>query len=116
MHLTPHERVIGWRLTEGHYVGIKELTEAFYANDPDGGALWAEQCIRKYICDLRAKMANYGITVHNHYGHGYYILPHQIDAMRTILADEIARNVIPLTRHGGGLSLRMTCKRARKAA
>lgn len=96
--LSPLQRVIAWRLTEGRIVSTAELIIAFYGNDPHGGALLAEQVIRNRVCYLRHALAPYGIDIKAAWGVGFSVAEADIPRLRDILGDEIARNVKPLSK------------------
>lgn len=94
--LAPAARIIAWRLTEGHCVSAEEALTALYADDADGGPMWARTALRVQWHNLRQALKPFGITINanRRHGHwGYWIAAEQISRLRDILADEIASNV-----------------------
>lgn len=90
MKLGPQQRIIAWRLAQQPIVLRSELIDALWGRDSDGGAL-CTRSIDVRISQLRQVFP--GITINVRWGIGYEVAPAHREALLTILADEIARNV-----------------------
>jgi hypothetical protein len=71
MKLT-HEQKILLRLVHGELVAEQDLVELLYGNEPDGGPVWAENCVKVCISALRRRLRRDGwdIEVVRCYGLG----------------------------------------------
>lgn len=88
--LTPTERVIAWRLTEGRTVSVDEYTEALYGRRNDGGALTPREVIRQMMWRLEHELRKHDVKIVTVWGRGWNAdKPHHL---RDLLADELARN------------------------
>jgi len=93
MKLTPAERVIAWRLAEGRRIPVDELIGALWGRCEDGGPLYAGKIVQLHMHRLRTVLLSFGIEIGVRYTYGYQVPDHQIAALRSVIADEIARNV-----------------------
>lgn len=87
--LSPHMRVIAWRLTEGRCVSVGELVQALYGNRQDGGPLYADNGITVRVAHVRQALRPHGITIGVRYGFGWFVQPEDVDRLRALLAGEI---------------------------
>jgi DNA-binding response OmpR family regulator len=65
VQLTDHQGAALARLftANGCRVPTDELVEAVYFDDPDGGPLWAVECVRAFAFRLRKQLAGVHATV-----------------------------------------------------
>jgi DNA-binding response OmpR family regulator len=59
----------------------RELSDALYFDDPDGGPLGAVECVGVHVHHLRSIIAGIGLIVPDarHTGHAFYIVDQQAD-------------------------------------
>lgn len=89
--LTTPKRIIAWRLSECRPVLLRELIDALYGDDPDGGPERAREAVYAYVTRLRMDFAPFGIVIERgQEDYGWLILPRYREALRTLLAQEIA--------------------------
>lgn len=67
--LTPAEAVVLYALLRHEHASHETLLQALYAEDPDGGPLSADDCIKVRVCLLRKKVP--GLTITSIHGFGY---------------------------------------------
>lgn len=92
LRLSPQQRIVAWRLSEGRLVDVDELIAALYDRHADGGPLTANMIAREMVYRLRGKMRRHGIEIINVRGHGWRVRIDHHERFRTLLADEVARN------------------------
>lgn len=85
--LTPLERVVAWRLSEGRTVSRSELIKALYGDDPEGGPLFAERNIYILIYELRRCLSNEGLSIVTLPRVGWYV--DDAARLRTALVEEL---------------------------
>lgn len=91
--LTPDQRVIAWRLANGHCVSVNDLLHHLYGTREDGGARWDIQVLRTHMTSIRNFVGRQsGITIEAMYDVGYAVRG-DLDFYRSLLADEIDQNV-----------------------
>ncbi len=94
MRLSPHQRIIAWRLALQGSASTEELLRALYGNDPDGGPHCAIEVLKNRVCFLRKSLAPHGIEVLARWGFGYQVRESQRDQLLSILAKEIEVSVM----------------------
>lgn len=85
--LTPLERVVAWRLSEGRTVSRSELIKALYGDDPEGGPLFAERNVYIIIYELRRCLSNEGLSIVTLPRVGWYV--DNAERLRAALIEEL---------------------------
>lgn len=85
--LTPLERVVAWRLSEGRTVSRSELIRALYGDDPEGGPLFAERNVYIIIYELRRCLSNEGLSIVTLPRVGWYV--DNSEKLRAALIEEL---------------------------
>ncbi len=64
---SPQERrVVDALVTRfGRFVSNDEIVDAIYADDPNGGPLWARHCLSKAVGRIREKLNGSGVVLEN---------------------------------------------------
>jgi len=112
LRLSPSQRVIAWRLVEPRTVSANELVVALWGDRADGGPECTYGAIWSWLFGLRRDLAPLGVEIVNVYGFGWTVPSDQRDALRGILADEIARNTRDVDRERRERRLRRAALRA----
>lgn len=85
--LTPVERVVAWRLSEGRTVSRSELIRALYGDDPEGGPLFAERNVYIIIYELRRCFSSEGLSIVTLPRVGWYV--DNAERLRAALIEEL---------------------------
>lgn len=85
--LSPHQRIIAWRLALQPLVLRVEIIEALWG--AEGGPLGVHKIIDVRIHQLRRKLPS-SIQISTRWGLGYFVPVHMRAALLQVLADEIA--------------------------
>lgn len=74
---TPSELRIVSLLYDRRYgapVTTREIVDALYGDDPDGGPEYTHGCVEKFLCDARRKLAPMGCGIRAAWGRGYRLV------------------------------------------
>jgi hypothetical protein len=85
--LTPIQRIIGWRMTEGRLVSGDEIYGAVWGNDCNGGPMDLQRTIGVHMVGLRAWCGERNIRIHNRKCIGWIV--DDADGLRAALASEL---------------------------
>jgi DNA-binding response OmpR family regulator len=72
-YLTQHQARIAREILDRGEATRSQIMEAVYGDDPDGGPLTAEKCIKVHMVKLRRALAP-GLRLHNRYQIGWSIV------------------------------------------
>lgn len=71
--ITPREADVLFCLMAHRMISVSQIIEFFYGDQEDGGPLFARNCVKRWICELRKNLRGAGWSIQTR-DRGFYSL------------------------------------------